>query len=130
MFRAIGRFIVASAAGAGLGAIAAIAKGRMGDVGSGGPEARAWTGSAQPEPARSAPPLVPEPAPRYSVAPAEPPSAAVAEAAVPAAPVESAVPTGPEVDQSGDIADLDSARARLRERAAELRAEMERQVGS
>jgi hypothetical protein len=111
MFRALGRLVVATAAGAGLGAVAAIAKNRLSDTGAGARDT--WND----EPA---PPIThPDPA-------AFDTSSEVGEPIV--SPVlESDPPPAPPA--SADIADLDDARRRLRERAAELRAEMERNVG-
>ena len=91
---AIGRFLVATAAGAGLGAGAAFARRRHLAT-------------------RAALPLPPIPWE------ATPGSAAAAAGAPPAA-LDAAPVTDPTA-----IADLEAARARLRQRAAELRAEME-----
>jgi hypothetical protein len=96
---AIGRFLVATAAGAGLGAGAALARRRRlaaQAVQAAGPAA--W-GEPGPEP--------------VAQAASAPPAAQTSPASVPAAASET------------DVADLEAARARLRQRAAELRAEME-----
>lgn len=119
MFRAIGRLIVATAAGAGLGAAAAIAKNRFSETGGGG----VWAD----EPAASMPhtrhrPPSTQSDGRESVA--EPMSPVLVSEPPPPPP-----DPAPAAATNADIADLDDARRRLRERAAELRAEMERQAG-
>jgi len=94
---AIGRFLVATAAGAGLGAGAAFARRRRlaANAAPAAWEARS-TGSGPPTAGGPATPAVDA--------------------------VQAAEPT--------DVADLEAARARLRQRAAELRAEMERSPSS
>ena len=108
MFRGLARLFVATAAGAGMGAAAALARRHMLGQGAAFDGASLWA------------PEVTEP-----VAGAEPPAAAAAPSAsvAPAAAVSPPAPVAPPA--SADVADLDSARARLRERAAALRAEME-----
>lgn len=91
---AIRRFLVATAAGAGLGAGAAFARRR-----------HLATHGAEP----------PAPIPWEAT-----PGSASPEAGATPAPVDASPATDP-----ADIADLEAARARLRQRAAELRAEME-----
>lgn len=94
---AISRFLVATAAGAGLGAGAALARRRRLAAQAVQPDATPWQDAAS-----------------------EPPSE-VASPAEQAGPVA----TAPAADTETDVADLEAARARLRRRAAELRAEME-----
>ena len=98
---AIGRFLIATAAGAGLGAGAALARRRRLAA-----QALELAGPAPWE---------------------EPVSEPATQAAAPASPA----PLGPQaspappLDAETHVADLEAARARLRQRAAELRAEME-----
>ena len=97
MFKGIARFLVATAAGAGLGAAAALARRPL----------LCSPASSQPTvwaPDETAMPYAPEP----QAGPAAPPIEPQRRPVTPA-----------------DVADLDAARARLRQRAAELRAEME-----
>ncbi len=97
MFKGIARFLVATAAGAGLGAGAALARRHLhGAHASSAPAA--WT------PDVASMPYAPEPQ-------ASPAASVIEPQPRPAVPI--------------DVADLDAARARLRQRAAELRAEME-----
>jgi hypothetical protein len=97
VFKGIARFLVATAAGAGLGAAAALVRRHL--LGSAAlSEAATWT------PDETAMPYAPEP----QASPAAPPIEPERRRVTPA-----------------DVADLDAARARLRQRAAELRAEME-----
>ena len=97
MFKGIARFLVATAAGAGLGAAAALARRHL-LCSPASSEPTVWA------PDVTAMPYAPEPQAGPAVPPTEPPRRTV-------------TPT--------DVADLDTARARLRQRAAELRAEME-----
>jgi hypothetical protein len=102
---ALARLFVATAAGAGLGAAAALARRHL--LGHPAHDTQVlWTPPADA--------TVPVSAPSA----AAPPAAASQPAPAPPAPAPPATP-------SADIADLDAARARLRERAAALRAEME-----
>lgn len=94
---AIGRFLVATAAGASLGAGAALARRRRLAAQAVQPDATPWED------------------------PASEPASEVASPAEQARPV---APT-PTAEAETDVADLEAARARLRRRAAELRAEME-----
>ena len=97
MFKGIARFLVATAAGAGIGAGAALARRHL----RGSP--------ASSEPTMWAPDVAAMPyAPEPQVGPAAPPIEPQRRPLTPT-----------------DVADLDTARARLRQRAAELRAEME-----
>ncbi len=97
MFKGIARLFVATAAGAGLGAGAALARRHL-FGGSAPPASVPWV------PDETAMPYAPEPQDR------------------PATPVTD---PQPRTATPTDVADLDAARARLRERAAALRAEME-----
>ena len=96
MFKGIARLFVATAAGAGLGAGAALARRHLFGASGLPPVASGFPGVA-PTPAATDPPVTP------AVATFDPSQAAT----------------------EMDVADLDAARARLRERAAALRAEME-----
>jgi len=103
---ALARLFVATAAGAGLGAAAALARRHLGG-----------------HPVDEAPPLWAAPD-TASTVPVAQPASPVPPAA---APVPPAAPPPPPVAPlpSADVSDLNAARARLRERAAALRAEME-----
>ncbi len=105
--KAVGRFLVATAAGAGLGAGAALYRKHLLN------EAPA-TGGAQQWQDHSGPVHVPEP------------GAAPADAQAPA-PAAQPIPVSSQdvAALQASVADLEAARARLRERAAALRAEME-----
>jgi hypothetical protein len=95
---AIGRFLVATAAGAGLGAGGALARRRR--------------------PAAEAVQL-------YGPVPWEEPASEPATPETEPTPPAPQAPPTPPVDAATHVADLEEARARLRKRAAELRAEME-----
>jgi hypothetical protein len=97
VFKGIARFLVATAAGAGLGAAAALARRHL-LCSSASSEPTLWA------PDETAMPYAPEP----QASPAAPPIEPERRPVTPA-----------------DVADLDTARARLRQRAAQLRAEME-----
>lgn len=107
--KGLARLFVATAAGAGMGAAAALAKRHLFAHPADG---RTWGPPAQ---ATSWRPFDQE------ASPAEAPAAPAAAASAP--------PTTPSPAPSADIADLESARVRLRRRAAELRAEMEGRAG-
>jgi hypothetical protein len=114
VFKGIARLIVATAAGAGLGAGAALARRHL--VGGGAvplASSAPWAADVSSMPYAPEPTEAPLPGPARTAMP-EP------VAAPPAAPE----PTPP-TQAPSDVADLDTARARLRERAAALRAEME-----
>ena len=96
--KGIARFFVATLAGAGIGAGAALAQ-------------RHLTGGLAEVPESFLAPAAPEP---------------VALAADPATGADAAAPPARSAE---DVADLDAARIRLRERAAALRAEMEERAG-
>ncbi len=102
--KGIARFIVATMAGAGLGASAALAKRHLLTHRDEMPEL-----------------LEPAPAGAQSTTAAEPASAEPAPAPVAARSTVTRL--------AADVADLDAARIRLRERAAALRAEMEGRAG-
>lgn len=115
MFRAIGRFLVATAAGAGLGAGAALYRRHLIELEPADgqwPEAPVLPEDFAPPPSREA-----------VTQPAEPPTHREP------APASVAAPTQPTAEDlaalQASVADLEAARARLRERAAALRAEME-----
>jgi hypothetical protein len=111
----IARFLLATAAGAGLGAAAALARNRLVQQPAGAP--------APPLPPATAAPSAPRaPEAAGPPGPASPP-AAEPPAAPP--PTQAAAGPAPEVDHDAQVAALEAARARLRARAAELRAEME-----
>lgn len=97
MFKSIARFLVATAAGAGFGAAAALARRHL--LCAQAPSApAAWT------PDVASMPYAPEPQ---------------------AGPADPAIEPQPRPPAPTDVADLDTARTRLRQRAAALRAEME-----
>lgn len=117
LFRAIGRMLVATAAGAGLGAGAALYRRHLHEEPDAVP-AGTWEPVATPAAAPTVVeevPVSPSPPPRRP-APAPAPSAAV-PAGVPTAADLAALQTS--------VADLEAARQRLRDRAAAIRAEME-----
>ena len=101
------RFIVATMAGAGLGASAALAKRHL----------------------LSPPPAVKDPAPAAPAAAQTAPVSPPQVASAPAAPAQERTEPRRFVRSAEDTADLDAARIRLRERAAALRAEMEGRAG-
>lgn len=103
---ALARLFVATAAGAGLGAAAALARRHLAG-----------------HPLNEAPPLWSPPA-AASTAPVAHTASPAPPAAAPAPPAAAPPPAVAPLP-SADVADLDAARARLRERAAALRAEME-----
>lgn len=96
--KGIARFFVATLAGAGIGAGAALAQRHL------------MGGFAE----------VPE---SFLAPPAPEPTAQAAD------PLTGAEPVAPPARSAEDVADLDAARIRLRERAAALRAEMEGRAG-
>ena len=111
--KGLARLFVATAAGAGMGAAAALAKRHLL---AGHADGRTWAPPAQPTSWR---PFDQE------AHPVEAPATPVAAAA----PAPPATPPPAPAAPSADIADLESARLRLRRRAAELRAEMEGRAG-
>lgn len=113
--KGLARLFVATAAGAGMGAAAALAKRHLL---SGHADGRTWTPPGQPAAAWK--PFDQE-APAAAAPPPPPVSPSAPRPAAPPAPVPAPLAT--------DIADLESARVRLRRRAAELRAEMEGRAG-
>jgi hypothetical protein len=113
VFKGIARLFVATAAGAGLGAGAALARRYL--LGGGVAEPSVYVPG---EPRPQTPAAPPAPAPVIATQPAPP-----AEAIPPPGPPPT--PAAAQSPAEGDVADLGAARARLRERAAALRAEME-----
>lgn len=113
VLREVGRFMVATAAGAGMGAGAAIARRRR-------LRARDEAGEVTNLPASGEPAIAPSPNVHVERPgqPPLPPTRAAVSTAVSPADLEAL---------QASVADLEAARARLRQRAAALRAEMEGQ---